>query len=114
MRTAFALTPFPHDNSAPALPGREAAMAEIELHLNNLKRCLAWLVEAGFVVISVDMSRCRALPQIEVAPSPRLHVAFGEDCANVGRRQDGALVFYPWAARRHGCDIHWTEVVACN
>ena len=54
----------------------------------------------------------RARPQITVAASPRLYVLCKDDCANIGRRQDGALTIYAWAARRFGCDLRWEEVSA--
>ena len=91
----------------------ESALAEVEMHLSNLKTCLRWLIEQRFVVIDVELRHGRAKPQINVAPSPRLHIAFRDDCANIGRRQDGALTFHAWAARRFGCDIRWEEVTPC-
>ena len=92
------------------LTGRAAALAEIDEHLNNLTICLHWLIEQGFVVISVDMRRGKAKPQVQVAPSPRLHVLFKDDCANIGRRQDGALTFFAWIGIRFGCEVRWEEV----
>ncbi len=91
----------------------DAALAEIDTHLANLKTCLRWLIEQRFTVIDVELRHGRAKPQINVAPSPRLHIAFRDDCANVGRRQEGALTFHAWAARRFGCDIRWEEVTTC-
>lgn len=95
------------------LPGRAAMLLEIDGHIDNLKRCVHWLVEQGFAVLSVDMQRGRAKPRIRVAPAPRLHTLLNEDCANVGRRQDGAHTFYLWTAIRYGCDILWEEVAPC-
>lgn len=92
-----------------ALPGREEALAEIDRHLENLKNCVHYLVEKDITVISVDMRRRKSRPQISVAPTPRLHILFGDDCANIGRRNDGALTIYPWIATRFGCDIRWEE-----
>ncbi len=65
---------------------------------------------AALVVISVDMRRGKAKPQVQVAPSPRLHVLFKDDCANIGRRQDGALTFFAWIGIRFGCEVRWEEV----
>lgn len=99
-----------HDAGRVEISGRIATLAEIDRHLNNLKLCLHLLIELGFTVISVDMRRNKAKPQIEVAPAPRLHVLFKDDCANVGRRQDGALTHFLWIACRFDCDIRWEEV----
>ncbi len=91
---------------------RDQALAEIDSHLDNLKRCIHWLVSAGVAVIAVDMRRGTARPRITVAPSPLLHCLLREDCANVGRRQEGALTTYTWIGDRHGCLIRWEEVIA--
>lgn len=91
---------------------RAVALAEIDSHLDNLKRCIHWMVASGIVILGVDMRRGRHSPTIEVAPSPWLHILFREDCANVGRRQEGALTIYTWAASRHGCAIRWEEMSA--
>lgn len=96
-------------DGAEALPGRAEALAEIDRHLENLKNCVHYLVEQNITVISVDMRRRKSRPQISVAPTPRLHILFGDDCANIGRRNDGALTIYPWIATRFGCDIRWEE-----
>ncbi len=66
---------------------------------------------AALVVISVDMRRGKAKPQVQVAPSPRLHVLFKDDCAWREREQLGtALVKYTWFAIRYGVHIEWEEV----
>lgn len=91
---------------------RHAALAVIDEHLDNLKRCIHWLIEHAVVVLAVDMRHGRARPRITVAASPRLYVMCQDDCANIGRRQDGALTVYTWAARRFGCDLRWEEVTA--
>lgn len=91
---------------------RAAALADIDEHLDNLKRCIHWLIACGIAVISVDMRRGKDLPEITVAASPWLHILFRDDCANVGRRQQGSLTIYPWVARRLGCVIRWDEVTA--
>ena len=91
---------------------RRAALAVIDEHLDNLKRCIHWLIEHAITVLAVDMRHGRARPQITVAASPRLYVLCKDDCANIGRRQDGALTIYAWAARRFGCDLRWEEVSA--
>lgn len=96
-------------DGAEPLPGRAEALAEIDSHLENLKNCVHYLVEQNITVISVDMRRRKSRPQISVAPTPRLHILFGDDCANIGRRNDGALTIYPWIATRFGCDIRWEE-----
>lgn len=94
---------------AAVLPGRAEALAEIDRHIENLKNCVHYLVEQDITVIAVDMRRRKTRPQISVAPTPRLHILFGDDCANIGRRNDGALTIYPWIATRFGCDIRWEE-----
>ena len=99
---------FAHVRVAP--DSRAAALAETDQHLENLRRCLHWLVGEGFAVIAVSMRRRRCRPEITVAPSPRLHSLCKDDCANIGRRHDGALTTYLWIAQRHGCDILWDEV----
>lgn len=91
---------------------RTDALAEIDAHLDNLKRCIHWLIASGISVISVDMRRGKTFPQVTVAASPWLHILFREDCANIGRRQEGSLTIYPWVAQRHGCAIRWEEVSA--
>ena len=107
MGPAFALTT--HDAGQVEQPGRTEALAEIDRHLENLKSCIHWLVEQGIVVISVDMRRRKSRPQISVAPNPRLHMLLKDDCANIGRRRDGALTIFPWIATRFNCDIRWEE-----
>lgn len=91
---------------------RSTALAEIDGHLDDLRLCIHWLVAQGVAVLSVDMRRGRAQPTIEVAPSPWLHVLFQGDCANIVRRQDGALTVFTWVAIRYGCEIRWNEVQA--
>lgn len=91
---------------------RRALLDEIDEHLANLKRCIHWLVHSGVPVISVDMRRGRAMPMVTVAPSPLLHSLFKDDSATIGRRQEGALTIFSWAANRHGCAIRWEEVQA--
>lgn len=93
------------------LTGRAAALAEIDEHINNLKNCLHWLIEQGFVVNEADMRRGKARPLVRIAPSPRLHVLFKDDCAWREREQLGtALVKYTWFAIRYGVHIEWEEV----
>ena len=91
---------------------RAAALAEIDGHLDNLKRCVHWLVAQGITILEADMRRGQKTPRLLVAASPWLHVLFRDDCANVARRQEGYLTTYKWIARRHGCDIVWHEVQA--
>ncbi len=88
---------------------RAATLAEIDRHLDNLKRCIHWLVAQGIAVVAVDMARARRQPQITVAPSPWLHSVFGNDCATVKRKQEGAYEVFTWQANRHGCVIRWSE-----
>ena len=110
MSAVVALSPLP----APARPApanhRAAALAEFDQHLDNLRRCVHWLVGEGVAILDADMRRSRARPRLNVAPSPRLHILCKEDCANIGRRNDGALTVHLWIAQRHGCDILWEEV----
>lgn len=91
---------------------RADALAEIDNHLDNLRRCIHWLVAEGVAILSVDMRRGHAQPLIKVAPSPFLHQLFKNDCANISRRDVGELTIYEWAAQRHGCSIRWEEVNA--
>ena len=109
MNAVVALAPSSNSLRQPAPDSRAAALAELDQHLDNLRRCLHWLCGDGFAVIRVEMRRQRSLPQITVAPSPRLHIVLRDECANIGRRQDGALTVYLWIAQRHGCDILWEE-----
>lgn len=91
---------------------RDQALAEIDTHLDNLKRCIHWLVAAGVAVIAVDMRRGTTQPRITVAGSPLLHSLYGDDCANIGRRQEGALTIFVWIGVRHSCITRWEEVIA--
>jgi hypothetical protein len=91
---------------------RAQTMAETDEHLNNMKRCLRWLIDNGVFVIEARMARELTLPNITVAASPWLHILFRNDCADVGQRQEGNLKFVPWIAVRHGCLIRWEEVAA--
>lgn len=91
---------------------RAQALAEIDTHLDNLKRCIHWLVAEGVVIISVDMRRGRLKPTIEVAPSPWLHQIFKDVRSHVGAVTEGELTTDHWSAVRHGCSIRWGEVRA--
>lgn len=91
---------------------RAVALAEIDTHIDNLKRCLHWLIAAGVSVISVDMNRGTDQPLITVSASDSLHQLFGEDCAFGGRRRENSLIVDTWLAQRHGCTIRWQEVEA--
>ena len=92
------------------LSGLEASIEQIDEHLDNLKRCIHWLFAERIAVLQVDMRRERARPQITVAAHPRLYITCKDDCANVGRKQDGACVRHLWTAQRHGCQLWWEEV----
>lgn len=91
---------------------REAVLAEFDRHLDNLKRCVHWLIAQGVAVIDVDLKRGRARPIVEVAASPYLQTLFKGDCANVGRRQEGVITRYRWQAVRFAIAIVWDEVEA--
>ena len=97
------------EKPALTLDGRLLA---IDAHINNLKRCLLWLTETGVPIISVNLCRGRARPEITVAGGPRLRILLGRDCANVKRRCDGMLTFYGWVALRYECLLKWEEVNA--
>lgn len=92
---------------------REAALADFDRHLDNLKRCVHWLIVQGVTVLDADLKRGRARPHLTVAASPYLYMLFKNDCANVGRRQDGALTRYTWQAVRFEITVQWEEVEAC-
>ncbi|MGE5621488.1 MAG: hypothetical protein ACM3VY_00530 [Candidatus Bathyarchaeota archaeon] len=91
---------------------RQAALEAFDAHLDNLKRCIHWLVAKGVAVLDVDMKRGRARPVVTVAAAPLLHILVRDDCANVGRRQEGALTHFAWQAVRFDITIVWEEVEA--
>lgn len=91
---------------------RAQALAEIDDHLDNLKRCIHWLVAQGVSIIDVEMSRGRHLPYIKVAASPWLHTLFLGDCAATQRLQEGDLAVTTWKSNRYGCVVLWEEVTA--
>ena len=91
---------------------RAVTLAEVDLHLDNLKRCIHWLVAQGVFIIAIDMSRNQSLPHITISASPWLHSLFRGDCADTGQRQQGNLKIVPWIAKRYDCLICWEEVTA--
>lgn len=88
---------------------RAATLTEIDRHLDNLKRCIHWLIAQGIAIVAADLRRGRHQPYLTVAPSPWLHAVFGKDAATVQRRQEGAIEIVTWQANRHGCVIRWQE-----
>lgn len=93
-------------------PMPASVLAEIDRHLDNLKRCLLWLTDQGVSVMDVDLKRGRAQPTVIVGASPRLHRLFRGDCANVGCRPEGHGTRRKWVAVRFDVAIHWEEVEA--
>lgn len=91
---------------------RAAALVEIDRHLDNLRRCIHWLVGKGIAVINCDLRRARHQPWITVAPSPYLYIVFGDDAASVARQQEDAIEIVTWQANRHGWVIRWQEYSA--
>lgn len=91
-------------------PGIEASLEQLDMHLDNLKRCLHWLFAERIAVLSVDMRRERIRPKINVAAHPRLYIACKDDCIDGGQRFDGLFTHRLWTAHRHGCEIWWEEV----
>lgn len=91
---------------------RAAMLAEFDGAVDDLKRCVHWLTAQGIAILAIGMRRGPAMPQVTIAASSHLHQLFGADCANIGRRPDGALTCYTWSAVRHGCLIVWEEVCA--
>jgi hypothetical protein len=104
-------SPRPCKNEAQSA-SRAVTLAETIEHVDNLKRCLQWLINQGICVNSVLMDREKSLPHINVSASPWLHILFRNDCADIGQRQEGNLKIVPWIAVRHGCLIRWEEVAA--
>lgn len=93
--------------------GRNAALDELDRHIDNLKACVHWLIAAGVTVLDADLRCGRARPVVTVAPSPYLHTLFLDDCANTGRLQQGSLVCHIWQAVRFDVTVKWEEVVTC-
>ncbi len=88
----------------------DAPLEQVDAHLDNLRRCLHWLFAERIAVVDVRIRHDRIRPQIIVAAHPRLYIVCRDDCANVGRKQDGACVRFLWTAQRHGCQLRWEEV----
>lgn len=88
---------------------REAALAEFDRQLENLRACVHWLIAAGVAILDADLRRGRARPVVTVAASPYLPVLFQADCANTGRRQEGSLTIFTWQAVRFGIVVKWEE-----
>lgn len=86
---------------------RAAALAEFDVHLDNLKACVHWLIAQGVSIIDADLRRGRFKPRITVAASPLLHALFKDDAATVQRRACGDETLFTWAAVRYECEIRW-------
>lgn len=99
------------DSAAPDAT-RQTSIAAATKLITSLLNAVVWLISQRFSVISFHGSRDIGGDKIviKVAPSPRLHVVFGDDCAWRQRRQDGALTIYTWFADRFGVRIEWEEV----
>lgn len=91
---------------------RQAILDAFDRHMDNLKRCVHWLIAQGIGVLDVDLKRGRARPIVKVAAAPLLHILFKDDCANVGRQQKGALTYFAWQAVRFDITIAREEVEA--
>lgn len=93
---------------------RAAALDDIDQRLAAVRQCAAWLFAQGIFVHSLDVRVGQAgKPVITVAPSPLLHILFKDDCASGGRARPpgSSFTYVPWVAVRHGCEIHWSEVL---
>jgi len=91
---------------------RAAAIAEVDIHIDNLKACLHWLIAAGISVIDADLRRGRFKPRVTVAPSPYLHTLFKSDAASAGQHWDivAGRTVLDFVAVRYECEIRWMEV----
>ena len=112
MSAAHHLQPLALIDSAAPEATRPDSIAAATTLITNLLRAVLWLISQRFSVISFHGSRDIGGDKIviTVAPSPRLHAVFGEECAWRQRRQDGALTIYTWFADRFGVRIEWEEV----
>jgi hypothetical protein len=91
---------------------RASVPADIDTRLDNLKRCVHWLVEEGIFIADVDLDRKHEHPVIRVAASPWLYVLLKDDLTWAGQEPTGLLMTHHWLAIRHGCSIKWDEVTA--
>lgn len=87
----------------------QASLNEIDQHLDNLRRCVHWLMNSGISVVAADMRRGRRAPLITVDESPKLNRLLGRSVENVRRRYDGYRTILTWLASAHGCQIQWDE-----
>lgn len=88
-----------------------SALAEFDTRLDNLRRCVHWLVENDIKVLTSVM--CRGGGIVTVAKSPRLHALFSQDYTWRKRRQVGALTIFTLFAIRFDTRVEWEEVKPC-
>ncbi|WP_153117401.1 hypothetical protein [Rhodocyclus tenuis] len=112
MKSADHLHALPMIDSAAAEQTRATSVSMATTLIMNLLRCVLFLIKNRLSVISFRGYRDIGGDNIVivVAPSPRLHAIFGEDCAWRQRRPDGELTIYTWFADRFGCRVEWEEV----
>ncbi len=94
----------------PAANPRSAALAEFDRRMENMGRCVHWLVEHGVHVLGSSLGRAGGI--VIVAGSPTLRALVGQDCTWRRRRQDGALTIFTWFAVRFETRIEWEETCA--
>jgi hypothetical protein len=90
---------------------RAAALADIDVQLDNVKACVRWLVGQGIYVQDVRFTRDGTRPRIRVSASPLLHAVFKDDCA-AGQHWDALLgrTMHDFKAVRYECSVCWSEV----
>lgn len=100
-----------HSNWRAGEARRAAALADIDVQLDNLKACVRWLVGLGIYVQDVHFSRDGSRPRITVSASPLLHTVFKDDCA-AGQHWDVLLgrTVHDYKAVRYECAVCWSEV----
>lgn len=94
-----------------SIDARKAALIDFDQRMENLRRCVYWLVENGVLVISSTM--CRGGGIVKVSDSPRLHMVIGQDYAWRKRRQEGALTIFTMFAIRFDTRVEWDQVSPC-
>ena len=94
----------------PAPNPRAAALEEFDRRMENMGRCVHWLVEHGVHMLGTSLGRAGGI--VTVAGSPTLRALLGTDRAWRKRRQEGALVIFTWFAIRFETRIEWEETCA--
>jgi hypothetical protein len=88
------------------------ARSDIDKIFADLRTAWDWAIANQVAVIGLDADRNGAY--LRVAPSPRLHTLFGDECANVHRKTEAGLRVEWWIGGIGHIRVFWREVTCVH